>query len=52
VAGTVVRSDQDVVYMSYEWLRTLIVEAGVVVLQRERGEGQPVDRVVLEPLQE
>lgn len=37
VAGMVVHSDQDSVYTSYEWLRALIVEAGVVVSFSERG---------------
>jgi putative transposase len=37
VAGMVVHSDQDSVYTSYEWLRTLIVEAGVVVSFSENG---------------
>jgi putative transposase len=37
VAGMVVHSDQDSVYTSYEWLRTLIVEAGVVISFSENG---------------
>jgi putative transposase len=36
VAGMVVHSDQDSVYTSYEWLRTLIVEDGVVISFSER----------------
>jgi putative transposase len=37
VAGLVVHSDQDSVYTSYEWLRTLIVEGGVVISFSENG---------------
>jgi putative transposase len=37
VAGMVVHSDQDSVYTSYEWLRTLIVEDGVVISFSENG---------------
>lgn len=37
VAGMVVHSDQDSVYTSYEWLRTLIVEEGVVISFSENG---------------
>lgn len=37
VAGMVVHSDQDAVYTSYEWLRTLIVEDGVVISFSENG---------------
>jgi putative transposase len=37
VAGVVVHSDQDSVYTSYEWLRTLIVEDGVVISFSENG---------------
>jgi putative transposase len=37
VAGLVVHSDQDAVYTSYEWLRTLIVEDGVVISFSENG---------------
>jgi putative transposase len=33
----VVHSDQDSVYTSYEWLRTLIVEDGVVISFSENG---------------
>lgn len=36
-AGLVVHSDQDSVYTSYEWLRTLIVEDGVVISFSENG---------------
>ena len=37
VAGVVVHSDQDSVYTSYEWLRTLIVEDGAVISFSENG---------------
>jgi putative transposase len=37
VAGLVVHSDQDAVYTSYEWLRRLIVEDGVVISFSENG---------------
>lgn len=36
-AGVVVHSDQDSVYTSYEWLRRLIVEDGVVMSFSENG---------------
>ena len=36
-AGLVVHSDQDTVYTSYDWLRALIVESGVVVSFSENG---------------
>lgn len=36
-AGLVVHSDQDSVYTSYEWLRRLIVEDGVVISFSEHG---------------
>lgn len=37
VTGMVVHSDQDSVYTSYEWLRKLIVEEGVVMSFSENG---------------
>jgi len=35
--GLIVHQDQDTVYTSYDWLRTLLIEDGVVVSYCERG---------------
>jgi transposase InsO family protein len=35
--GLIVHHDQDTVYTSYDWLRTLLIEDGVVVSYCERG---------------
>lgn len=41
-AGLVVHSDQDSVYTSYDWLRALLIDAGVVVSFSENGaKGNP-----------
>lgn len=37
VAGVVVHSDQDPVFTSYDWLRTLVLDSGVRISYSERG---------------